>query len=1068
MKPTCRSALILLFFAGWVLLGIGHPLPAQEPKDADPFKELKFRSIGPAAGGRVSRACSIPGNPLLYYMATASGGVWKSADAGYTWKPIFDDQPTSSIGAIAVADSDPNVVYVGSGEANIRGNVQPGNGIYRSTDAGKSWKHVWKQEGQISRIVVHPKNADVAYAAVLGHAFGPNPERGVYRTRDGGNTWHQVLKKAADTGAIDICMDPSNPRILFAALWQARRTPWSFSSGGPGSGLYQSTDGGDTWKQLKREPGASGVAQPATGGLPDTILGRIGLGISSDGQRVYALIEAEKDKGGLYRSDDAGKTWKLINNKHYLRIRPWYFSVVAVDPANPDVVWCPSLYMLKSIDGGKSFQKIKGPHHVDHHDLWIDPKNPRRIIDSNDGGVDITLNGGKTWHAPPLPISQFYHINVDNRLPYHVSGTMQDLGTASGPSNSLSTGGIGPGDWYTVGGGETGYTMPDPSDPNIVYAGEYGGYISRFDFRTRQARNVSIYPANPSGHGAKDMRYRFQWTAPILISPHDSKMIYHAGNVLFKTTDAGKTWKAISPDLSRNDKSKQQWSGGPITGDNTGAEYYCTIFAIAESPKEAGVLWAGSDDGLVHVSRDGGENWANVTANIPGLPEWGTVCCIEASRRAAGTAYLVVDAHRLDDQKPYLYKSTDFGQTWKNLVGQAFQPDKPGKLPQDDYLRVVREDPLVPGMLYAGSEHGIHYSRDDGASWHKLKLKLPTVAVCDLVVKGNDLVVGTNGRSIWILDDLTPIRFFKPGKLLLPAVPAMRWRYHSEVYSTESKVAGKNPAPGAIVNYILDQEPKKEITLEIIDERGKTVQVLSSKKAPEPREDDPDAPSEAYKKPVLTKKVGVNRVVWDLRYQGAKIIPGAKNDGGNPAKGPLANPGTYTVKLTVDGQALTTPLQVKMDPRVKIDPKILEEQLQTTLKVRAEISKLSNMVIRLQKIRGQLKERQASLKGQPKADKLLKLAVALIAKIDDLEEKFHNPKAEVTYDILALGSKLYSKQGALYEWLMDSDGPVTQGMRAVHAEQAQELAELTREFEGILQAVNRYNEMASNVPSIVP
>ncbi|MBM4071164.1 MAG: glycosyl hydrolase [Planctomycetes bacterium] len=1029
----CAAVLFALFFVA--------PSFAQDAKD--PFKQLKFRSIGPAAGGRVSRACGIPGNPLIYYMATASGGVWKSDDAGHVWKPIFDDQPTSSIGAIAVADSDPNVVYVGSGEANIRGNVQPGNGIYVSTDAGKTWKHVWKQEGQISRIVVHPKNATVAYAAVLGRAFGPNPERGVYRTSDGGKSWQQILKKDADTGAIDIVMDPSNPRILFAAMWQARRTPWGFSSGGPGSGLYRSSDGGDTWKRVgtpQREGEAPAETQ-SEGGLPTGPLGRIGLGISSDGQRVYALIEAAGDKGGLYRSDDGGDNWKLMNNRHYLRIRPWYFSVVAVDPSNPDVVWCPSLYMLKSIDGGKSFKKIKGPHHVDHHDLWIDPRNPRRMIDSNDGGVDITLNGGKTWHAPPLPICQFYHINCDNRVPYHVSGTMQDLGTASGPSNSLSDDGIAPGYWYGVGGGETGYTMPDPTDPDIVYAGEYGGYISRFNFRTRQARNVSIYPANPSGHGAKDMRYRFQWTAPILISPHDPKTVYHAANVLFKTTDQGKTWKAISPDLTRDDKSKQQRSGGPITGDNTGAEYYCTIFAIAESPKQAGVLWAGSDDGLVHLSRDAGKTWTNVTKNIPGMPEWGTVCCIEASRRDAGTAYVVVDAHRLDDQRPYLYKTSDFGVTWEKLSS---------KLPQDDSLRVVREDPAAPGMLYVGSEHGIHYARDGGASWKKLKLNLPTVAVSDLVVKGDDLVVGTNGRSIWILDDLTPIRQFKPGTQLLPAAPAIRWRYHSEIYGTDSKIAGANPPAGAILHYILDKKAGKDLTLTIEDEEGKAVQTLSSKKpATELPEDDPDAPGEGYKKPVLGSDIGVNRVVWDLRHAGARIIPNAKNDGGNPARGPLVEPGKYTVKLTVDGKTLTTPLIVKMDPRVKIDLDTLAEQTKATMRLRSEISKLADMVIRLQKSRAGLK-----------AGKLSPMAKKLIERIDGLEDRLHNSKAQVTYDILALGSKLYSKQGALYEWLKDSDGPVTQGMREVHAELARELAELTREFDDISAAVARYNDEA--------
>ena len=720
--------------------------PAEEPKEdedtpkpgggPEEFKFLKFRSIGPDCGGRVSRATGVLGDPLTFYAGTASGGVWKSSDGGYTWKSVFDDQPIASIGSIAVAPSDPNVVYVGSGEANIRGNVAPGNGIYKSADSGKTWKHVWKQEGQIGTLIVHPKNADVAFAAVLGKAFGPNPERGVYRTRDGGKSWQPVLKKNPDTGASDICFDPSNPNILFAGLWQARRSPWQLTSGGPGSGLYTSHDGGETWTQLTGK------------GLPSGIWGKVCVAVAaSDGTRVYAMIEAER--GGLFRSDDGGETWKLANGGHFLRQRAWYFSTITIDPKNPDVVWCPQVNMLKSIDGGKTFHAVKGFHHGDHHDLWIDPSKPRRIIDSNDGGVDLSADGGKNWRAPPLPIAQFYHVAADNRNPYHVSGAMQDLGTASGPSNSLSAGGITRGDWRDIGGGEAGFTAPDPSDPGIIYAGEYGGYISRYDDRIRQARNVSIYPTNPSGHGAEDLRYRFQWTAPILASIHHPHTVFHGANVLFRSDDGGVHWNAISPDLTRNERSKQKWSGGPITGDNTGVEYYDTIFALAESPKEKDLLWTGSDDGLVHVTRDGGKNWKNVTPNIHGLPEWATVACIEASPFDAGTAYVTVDAHRLGDNHPYLFKTSDFGGTWRSLAD---------KLPADQYLHVVREDPKHKGLLYAGTELGLQFSTDDGAAWKQLKLNFPTVAVHDLVVKNNDLVVGTHGRSIWILDDLTPFR----------------------------------------------------------------------------------------------------------------------------------------------------------------------------------------------------------------------------------------------------------------------------------------------------------------------
>jgi photosystem II stability/assembly factor-like uncharacterized protein len=604
-----------MFGIAWSLAGGVRPAPAEsaaassEGEPRGPFKELKYRSIGPAAGGRVCRVAGVAGNPLVYFAATASGGVWRSLDGGLSWKCVTDRLPTSTAGSIAVAPSDPNVLYMGSGEANIRNNVVPGNGIYKSTDGGSNWTYVWKQDGQIGTMVVHPRNPDIAFAAVLGKAFGPSGERGVYRTTDGGKTWAGVLKKDQDTGASDVALDPANPNIVFAGLWQTRRRPWELTSGGPGSGLYVSRNSGDTWKPL------------AEHGLPKGPWGKIGVAVApSDGRKVYALIEAEQ--GGLFRSDDGGETWKLASGDRGLRQRAWYYSTLTIDPRNPDVVWCPSVPMLRSIDGGRTFKPVRGFHHGDHHDLWIDPANPRRMIGGNDGGVDISLNGGETWYAPPLPISQFYRIGVDTRNPYHIAGTMQDLGSIAGPSNSLSAGGIALGDWYNVGGGETGYAVSDPTDPDVVYAGEYAGVITRYDHRTRQARTVSGYVENPSGHSAADMKYRFRWPAPIAGSPHDPKVIYHAANVLFRTADAGQTWTPISPDLTRDDKRRQRWSGGPITGDNTTAEYYCTISAVAESPKEKGLIWVGSDDGRIHLTRDGGKAWSDVTENMTGLPEW--------------------------------------------------------------------------------------------------------------------------------------------------------------------------------------------------------------------------------------------------------------------------------------------------------------------------------------------------------------------------------------------------------------------------------------------------------------
>jgi photosystem II stability/assembly factor-like uncharacterized protein len=1005
------------------------------------LKHLKYRSIGPAAGGRVSRAVGVPGDPLTYYAATASGGVWKSVDGGVQWKPVTDEQPVFSFGAVAVAPSDPNVVYAGSGEANIRGNVAAGNGIYKSTDAGKTWKRVWNQEGQIATMTVHPSNPEIAFAAVVGHAFGPNPERGVYRTKDGGATWEKMLGKDSDTGASDVALDPSNPRIVFAALWQARRSPWSLTSGGTEGGVFLSRDGGDTWNKL-------------TKGLPEGATGKIAVRVApSDPRRIYALIEATE--GGLYRSDDGGESWKRINKSRYLQIRPWYFTHLTIDPEDADTVWSPSLRMLKSVDGGVTFKQVKGIHHGDHHDLWIDPENPKRMIAANDGGVDITVNGGETWYAPMLPISQFYHVSADNRTPYHVSGNMQDLGTASGPSNSLSRGGITRYDWNSVGGGETGNTAPDPRDPDIVYAGEYFGYISRYDDRTRQARNMSIYPMDTSGQGAEEFRYRFQWTAPIVFSRHEPNLIYHGANVLLLTRDGGMSWKVTSPDLTRDDKSKQKFSGGPITGDNTGVEVYGTIFSVAESTLSKDVIWAGSDDGLVHLSIDGAAEWRNVTPKE--MPEWGTVSSIEASHHDPGAAYVVVDRHRLDDMKPYLFKTTDHGSSWTNL----------GKnLPQDIHLKVVREDPKVKGLLYVGTEHGVSFSKDGGLSWQPLKLNLPAVPVHDLVVKDGDLVVGTHGRSIWILDDLTPLRELSPDVVnrkahLFPTRPAKRYRYHR---SPGDIYGGENPSEGALIHYYLKEKPEGEIELRILDAAGTTIRTLSSKAEETVPEDDPD---ESPRKPtVLGKEPGVNRVAWDLRHQGATKIPQAKIDMGDPSVGPLAVPGEYRLELKVGDETLSAPLVIEPDPRVDVSLAELVEQRDFALKVRDAITRLSGDVMQLRAIRDQLNRRNELLKDESRAADLVAAAKEIVARCDALEERLHNPKAEVAYDILAMpgGAKLYSKLGPLLDWVNEGDGAPTQGMREVFAELQAELTAVETEQKALVSSdLARLEEMARSL-----
>ncbi len=1054
------------FLTSCLLTGLLAFALLAESETPPELANLKYRSIGPAVGGRVSMAVGVPGDPRTYYAATASGGVWKSQDGGTNWEPIFDDQPISSIGSIAIAPSDSNVVYVGSGEANIRGNVAAGNGIYVSTDAGQTWTHCWKEVGQIGDIIVHPTDPRVAYAAVLGHAFGPNRQRGVYRTTDGGDTWEQVLKRDEDTGACDLCFDPKNPRKLFVGLWQARRLPWTLTSGGPGSDLCVSSDGGDTWISLKHKA--------PDNGLPEGIWGKVGVAVApSDNRRVYALIEAEE--GGLFRSDDEGNSWERINPHRALRQRAWYYSTLTVHPTNPNIVYVPQVPLLRSIDGGKSFAVVKGTSHSDHHYLWIDPADPKRMIDAHDGGVDVTLNGGERWDAPPLPICQFYHIACDKRRPYHVMGCMQDMGTASGPSHSLNASGILLSHWTSVGGGEAGWAIPDPHDPNIVYAGEYGGIITRFDRKTRTARNVSAYPWNPSGIDPAMMPYRYQWTAPIMVSRHTPGILYHAANVLFRSRDGGQTWEEISGDLTRNDKQKQQWAGGPITGDNTGVEVYGTIFVIAEAAvpddttEAIPALWVGTDDGRVHLSRDDGKSWTEVTANIPDLPDWGTVCGIEPSPHDPATAYLVVERHRLDDYHPYLWRTTDYGQTWTKLTGD---------LADNVYLHMVREDPKCKDLLYLGTERGVLFSRDAGQTWDALKLNLPTVAVHDLAVTEHDLVVGTNGRSVWILDDLTPIREWSPKRAdrpmhLFPIQPATCWQLHREVSVHTVHASGTNPPNGAVIHYHLKQKASDDhpVRLAILDASGSEVTAFDSLKAEEPPEDLSGYPQ--VKKTVLPGKAGVNRFVWDLHHHGARIISKAHVDLGDPSSAPLVAPGTYMIRLTYRGKTLATPIVVERDPRFSSPSEAVaanetertDTQEALALRVRDNLTAISGMVERIRGLRKQLDLHQELLAkdDRPVVKKYLKKQAVLAKQLDNVESALHNPEAQVSYDIFSArgGAKLYSQLTLLLEFVILGEGQPTQGMRRVAEDMQRQLSRCQATLAKLReQAVPRLNTFA--------
>ena len=872
-----------------ILLAFPLLMPAQQ---GDLYRELRFRLVGPFRGGRSVAVAGVASQPNTYYFGGVGGGVWKTTDAGATWAPVSDGFfKTSSVGALAVADSDPNIVYAGMGEACVRGNASNGDGVYKSLDGGKTWRHMGlDQTYHIGAVRVHPKNPDIVYVAALGHLWGSNEERGVYRSTDGGATWKQVLTRGPDAGAVDLAMDPGNPRVLYASFWQVRRNPYHFDSGGPGSGLWKSTDGGDHWTDISR-----------ASGLPRGVLGRIGVTVSpANPERVWAMVEAAD--GGVFRSDNAGRTWTKVNDQNILRQRAWYYSHIFADPRNPDTVYALNTGMYRSIDGGRTFASIRTPH-GDNHDLWIAPDNPERMIESNDGGANITSDGGHTWSSiMNQPTAQFYRVALDNDFPYHIYGAQQDNTTVRTASRTSGFG-ITESDWYDVGGGESGWIAPDPRDSEIVYAGSYDGLITRQDHRTGQSRDVNAWPDNTMGYGVEAMKYRFQWSYPIAFSPHDPKTLYIGANVLLKSTNEGQSWEPISPDLTRNDKSKMGTSGGPITQDNTSIEYYCTIFTFMESPVTQGVIWVGSDDGLVHLTRDGGKHWANVTPKD--MPEWIQINSIDASAHDAGTAYVAATMYKSDDFRPYLYKTTDYGKTWKKIVNG---------IPDRSFTRVVREDPNHKGLLIAGTEFGLYISFDDGDNWKPFQLNLPITPITDVAFqkREKELVVATQGRSFYVLDDVpllyqlndavktTDVHLFQPKDTYRFGAG----RGFGGGGRGGAPGVGQNPPAGAVVDYWLKDKPQGEVTLEFLDASGKLVKKFSSKEPPRPQagpEDDEENPFRGAPPARLSAQAGMNQFVWNLRYPDAISFPGLIMWAGS-VTGPRVPPGKYQVRLTVDGK----------------------------------------------------------------------------------------------------------------------------------------------------------------------
>ena len=972
-----------------------------------PFGPLTWRELGPWRGGRVQAVTGHPTDPDLFYFGSTGGGVWRSDDAGANWRNISDGSFRSGpVGAIAVSDADPDVMYVGTGEGSLRSNVTGGDGVYRSRDGGVTWAHVGLAATQnIARIRIDPRDPDRVFVAATGHRFGPNEERGIFRSTDGGASWERTLFVDADTGAADLSLDPANPRFLYAATWRAGRTPWGFTAGGPGSGLWRSTDGGTSWASLADAPG-----------MPRGPIGRIAVAVSpADSRRVYALIEAE-GQGGLYRSSDRGLSWTWVSAAPNLLVRPWYLAHLVADPLDPDTVYIPNRKLWKSRDGGRSWQQLNTTY-WDQHDLWLDPREPHRMILGNDGGAAVSRDSGTTWSTIlNQPTAELYHVATDTRFPYRVYGAQQDNSTISLPTRSVN-GPISQADWFDVGGGESGHIAVRPDRPDIVYAASYGGEVTRYDHATGDLRTIAVWPEESGGWGARDLRHRFNWSTPVVLSPHDPDTLYIAGERVFRSRDEGATWATISPDLTRNDPTKGGRAGGPITFDSSASDYYCTIMAFVESPVRAGILWAGSDDGLVHLSRDAGDSWTNVTP--PGVPEWASVAAIETSPQDAAMAYVAVTAHHLDDFAPYLFRTTDWGATWTPIVAG---------LPPARFLRTIRADPARRGLLYAAGEGGVWVSFDDGAGWASFQQNLPITPIYDLVVRDGDLIAATHGRGFWVLDDLTPLHAAPPAPAphLFPPRPVVR--VAREAYNITSLIAlgyphgAAGPDFGVWFHYLLPEGFADEVTLTIFDPLGLPIRTFSSVTTPvtdvplgpyahrlrgsaamlatrgrdesEPGVRTGVLPPEMQARPEdgsrPPKNAGLNRFVWDLRYPEAETLPG-QNPGGITA--PLAPPGIYRVRLTVAGRQIEQGVTILPDPRLETTTEGYLAQFTLLLGLRDQITRIHRAVGMLRDLRAQTRDRVARLGGDaPARANARAICTGFLAALDEREGALLQPR----------------------------------------------------------------------------